>query len=148
MFQSNERVGNIEALEQKIAQIEGRSLKSNKSGYWQKLSSYCESMSADQLNFINNNANVQKKRLAVIEAFNLYLFEKYKEEFALIENIKPLCDEYIEAVTECSKEYSDKAIHAVEENENLKAKIAELERELNDKNNSKGTGQSRRVRAE
>lgn len=138
MFRSNDRVGNIVALEQRLAQEEGRSL-SDKSSYWLKLSGYCENMSTDQLNFINNNKNVQQKRMLMMEAFNLYLFEKFKEEFAALEKIQPICDDYIDAIIDCSKEYSEKAIHAVEENENLKAKIAELERKLNVKNNSKGT---------
>lgn len=148
MFKSYDKVGNIEALEQQIAQEEGKSPELNKSGYWQKLSSYCKNMSADQLNFINNNEKVRQKRALMMEAFNLYLFEKYKNEFSSLENVQPICDDYIDAITKCSEEYSEKAIHAVEENETLKAKIAELERKLNDKNNSKGTGQSGRVRSE
>lgn len=148
MFESNDKVGNIEALEQRIKQEEEHLSPANNTGYWQKLTAYCEKLSADQLNFINNDPEVLNFRERMMEAFNLYLFEKFKNEFAAIENVQPFCEDYMNSVYASSKKYTDEVVNAVKENKELKAKLKEMEKKLNDKNNSKGTGQSGRIRSE
>lgn len=145
MFESKDRVGNIELLEKKIAELEGEKPSADKSGYWQRLSDYCEKMSTDRLHFINNNKTVLQAKTKMMEAFNLYLFEKFKDEFAELEGVKPLCDSYIETIISMDEEYQSKVVNAVDENIELRAKIAELERKLDDKSNSKGVGQGRGV---
>lgn len=140
MFESD-RVGNIELLEHKLKNIESKS-STSKSGYWQKLSDMCSKLSADQLNYVTNNQNVIKTKNKMMEAFSLYLFEKYKDDFAEIQTFQNVCDDYIDTIEDTIKEYSNKLTSTFEENKVLKNKINELERKLNnnEKSNTKRTG--------
>ena len=83
MFESFNKVGTIETLEQKLKQLEQKP--ASKSSYWQKLSDTCAKMSADQLNYVQNSEEVLKAKSQVMEAFNLYLFEKFKDDFVEVE---------------------------------------------------------------
>lgn len=122
-----DKVGNIKNLEQQLKSLESKT-STNSTGYWQILSSNCEKMSADQLNFINSNNKVIECKAKMMEAFNLFLFEKYKDDFAQAETIRPICDEYINTILQVADEYGDVMKRTLEENEKLKARIEELER--------------------
>lgn len=136
MFESFNKVGTIETLEQKLKQLEKPA---SKSSYWQKLSDMCAKMSADQLNYVQNSEEVLKAKSQVMEAFNLYLFEKFKDDFVEVEMFTKLCDEYVDTITDIAQRYSDGVIKTLDENKELKAKIKELERKLNEKSDTKGT---------
>ena len=133
------RVGEIEYYKQQLANLGQNNVPAKQESYWQKLTDYCSKMSADQQSFVNNSKEVQDSRAKMMEAFNLFLFERYKEDFAQVENFQKLCDTYIDTIIETSKDYSKQVLNAANENANLKARIAELERKLNDKSNSSGT---------
>lgn len=122
-----DKVGNIEFLEKQLKSLESKT-STNSTGYWSILSSNCEKMSADQLNFINSNDKVIECKAKMMEAFNLFLFERYKEDFAQVETIRPICDEYINTILQVADDYGDVMKRTLEENEKLKAKIQELER--------------------
>lgn len=122
-----DKVGNIKNLEQQLKSLESKT-STNSTGYWQILSSNCEKMSADQLNFINSNNKVIECKAKMMEAFNLFLFEKYKDDFAQVETIRPICDEYINTILQVADDYGDVMKRTLEENEKLKARIEELER--------------------
>ena len=137
MFESFNKVGTIETLEQKLKQLEQKP--ASKSSYWQKLSDTCAKMSADQLNYVQNSEEVLKAKNQVMEAFNLYLFEKFKDDFVEVEMFTKLCDEYVDTISDVAQRYSDGVIKTLDENKELKAKIKELERKLNEKSDTKGT---------
>ena len=122
-----DKVGNIEFLEKQLKSLESKT-STNSTGYWSILSSNCEKMSADQLNFINSNDKVIECKAKMMEAFNLFLFERYKEEFSQVETIRPICDEYVNTILQVADDYGDVMKRTLEENEKLKAKIQELER--------------------
>jgi hypothetical protein len=122
-----DKVGNIEFLEKQLKSLESKT-STNSTGYWTILSSNCEKMSADQLNFINSNDKVIECKAKMMEAFNLFLFERYKEDFAQVETIRPICDEYVNTILQVADDYGDVMKRTLEENEKLKAKIQELER--------------------
>lgn len=122
-----DKVGNIEFLEKQLKSLESKT-STNSSGYWSILSSNCEKMSADQLNFINSNDKVIECKAKMMEAFNLFLFERHKEEFAQVETLRPICDEYVNTILQVADDYGDVMKRTLEENEKLKAKIQELER--------------------
>jgi hypothetical protein len=122
-----DKVGNIEFLEKQLKSLESKT-STNSTGYWSILSSNCEKMSADQLNFINSNDKVVECKAKMMEAFNLFLFERYKEDFAQVETIRPICDEYVNTILQVADDYGDVMKRTLEENEKLKAKIQELER--------------------
>jgi hypothetical protein len=141
MFYDNDnRVGKINEIEQKISLLEHKEPPQKGTGYWQKLTTYCEKLSADQLNFINTNNMVMKKHRQLMKAFNLFLFERYKEEFAQVECMKPLCDEYIDTIEKCGAEYGENIKNTVEENAKLKNRITELERKLNETSRTRQGG--------
>jgi hypothetical protein len=95
-------------------------------------------MSADQRNFISTHDEVIKAKSVMMEAFNLYLFERFKEEFATTEMFTKCCDDYVDKIIDTASNYSESITKTLDENEKLKAKIAELERKLNAKSNTKG----------
>ena len=135
MFERLNTVGSIESIEQKIKQLENPA---NSTSYWQKLADMCNKMSADQLNFVQNSEEVTEAKNRMMEAFNLYLFETYKEQFAENELFTKYCDEYIDTINDISVGYSDSITKTLDENAKLKAKIKELERKLsNEKSDTK-----------
>ena len=135
MFESFNKVGTIETLEQKLKQLEQKP--ASNASYWQKLSDMCAKMSADQLNYVQNSEEVLKAKSQVMEAFNLYLFEKFKDDFVEVEMFTKLCDEYVDTITDIAQRYSEGVIKTLDENKELKAKIKELERKLNEKSDTK-----------
>lgn len=136
MFESFNKVGSIETLEQKLKQLEKPA---NDTSYWQKLSDMCAKMSADQLNYVQNSEEVIGAKTRMMEAFSLYLFEKFKDDFVEVEMFTKLCDEYVDTITDIAQRYSDGVIKTLDENKELKARIKELERKLNEKSDTKGT---------
>lgn len=136
MFESFNKVGSIEALEQRLKQLKTQP---SSTGYWQKLSNECSKMSADQLNYLNTCEEVTQAKSRMMEAFNLYLFEKFKEEFSEQEMFRKFCDDYQDIIFDNAKRYSDSIAKTLDENKELRAKIQDLERRLNAKSNTKGT---------
>ena len=135
-FNDNKVGSNIEQIEQKLKVLEANAT-TNKTSYWQRLIANCEKMSADQLKFIDTNKNVIEAKAKMMNAFNLYLFERFKEDFASVETLQPICNEYIETILKTSDEYADVLANTLKENEILKQKLLEMERKKNDKHSSK-----------
>lgn len=133
------RVGEIEYYKQQLANLGQNNVPVKQESYWQKLTDYCSKMGADQQSFVNNSKEVQDSRAKMMEAFNLYLFERYKDEFIQLDNFRELCDNYVNSVINTGKEYSVQVARTVDENETLKARIAELERKLDAKSDASGT---------
>lgn len=136
MFSKTDKVGSIEYLERKLQQL-GES-QANNTGYWLKLSEHCSKLSSDQLKYVNSCDKVKKAKSKMMDAFNLYLFEKFKDEFAKLPNMQTICDDYIESIINATDDYSNNVQNALLENEKLKQRIAELE-QLNDKSSTKRT---------
>ena len=134
MFESLNKVGSIEALEHKLKQLEQPA---SKTSYWQKLTDECAKMSADQLNYVQNSEEVIGAKSQMMEAFNLFLFEKLKDEFVEVEVFRKLCDNYQDTIADVASKYSDSISKTLDENKELRAKVKELERKLNEKSDSK-----------
>jgi hypothetical protein len=133
------RVGEIEYYKQQLANLGQNTVPVKQESYWQKLTDYCNKMSADQQSFVSNSKEVQESRAKMMEAFNLYLFERYKDEFIQLDDFRGLCDKYVESVITISKDYSVQIAKTVDENESLKTRTAELERKLNAKSDTSRT---------
>jgi hypothetical protein len=133
------RVGEIEYYKQQLANLGQNTVPVKQESYWQKLTDYCNKMSADQQSFVSNSKEVQESRAKMMEAFNLYLFERYKDEFIQLDDFRGLCDKYVESVITISKDYSVQIAKTVDENESLKTRIAELERKLYAKSDTSRT---------
>lgn len=133
------RVGEIEYYKQQLANLGQNNVPVKQESYWQKLTDYCSKMSADQQSFVNNSKEVRDSRAKMMEAFNLYLFERHKDEFIQLDDFRGLCDKYVDSVIATSKEYSAQVARTADENVSLKARVAELERKLNAKSNADRT---------
>ena len=133
------RVGEIEYYKQQLANLGQNNVPVKQESYWQKLTDYCSKMSADQQSFVNNSREVRDSRAKMMEAFNLYLFERHKDEFIQLDDFRGLCDKYVDSVITTSKEYSAQVARTADENVSLKARVAELERKLNAKSNADRT---------
>lgn len=105
--------------------------------YWQKLSDYWNKMSADQQIYINNSQKVLEYRAQMMEAFNLFLFEKFKDEFSRVADFRKFCDEYVDAVINSGTDYANEVAKAINERKVLQEKVAELERKLNESNSNR-----------
>ena len=105
--------------------------------YWQKLSDYWNKMSADQQIYINNSQKVLESRAQMMEAFNLFLFEKFKDEFSRVADFRKFCDEYVDAVINSGTDYANEVAKAINERKVLQEKVAELERKLNESNSNR-----------
>lgn len=136
---NDERVGGIDYYRQLLSQRDPSQGPINSASLWQKLADYCNKMSADQQSFVERNQKVQESRAKMMDAFLLYLFERHKDEFIQLNGFQKLCDDYVNTVIETGKEYSAQIAKTVNENADLKAKIAELERKINEQSSANGT---------
>lgn len=121
-MKADTRAGRIELLEQTINSFNA----DNKTSYWNKLSDICSKMSSTQLNFVDTNKNVIDKKLQMMEAFNLFLFQKMRDEFVKYPEFEKICDSYIDSIIEALKEYDDNITNILEENRKLKEENADL----------------------
>lgn len=136
---NDERVGGVEYYRQLLSQRDSLQSPQSSAGLWQKLADYCNKMSADQQSFVERSQKVQESRAKMMDAFLLYLFERHKDEFIQLDSFQTLCDDYVNTVIETGKEYSAQIAHTVNENADLKARIAELERKINEQSSTNGT---------
>lgn len=101
----------------------------NKTSYWTKLSNLCSKMSADQLNYANTTEEVLKAKSQMIEAFNLFLFETFKDEFIKVEAFEKLADKYVEEFQKAADGFSKNISDVMNENERLKEEIKRLKQD-------------------
>ena len=94
---------------------------------WQRLTDYCSKMSQDQQLFVNQKPEVVEVRNKLMEAFSLFLFEKFKTEFSKVADFQQLCNSYIDTVIQAGQDYSKQVVNVMDENKALIARIAELE---------------------
>lgn len=125
MNEALNRVGRIELLEK---QINNLNVQENQTSYWQKLSKMCENLSSDQQEYINTSDEVKKAKLQMMEAFNLFLFESFKEQFAGNDFFLKYCDEYIYKVQDALNAYKSNMSRVIEENKKLKEELEQVKK--------------------
>ena len=131
MYKSDNKVGLIEQYKQELKSIQNHSFtNSNNIGYWNRLTDYISKFSTDQLKFIDNNQQVIKAHNDMLNTFVQYLFEKNKDDFAALDEFRPVCDTYIDCVIKTASEYDDKVSEALNENAELKNKLKEYEKRI------------------
>ena len=87
-------------------------------------------MSADQLHFVSNSDEVIEAKSKMMEAFNLFLFEKFKEDFVEIEQFQKLADSYIDTIEDIGKDYTKQVTKTIEENLEQRQEIERLKQEI------------------
>ena len=125
MNEALNRVGRIELLEK---QINNLNVQENPTSYWQKLSKMCENLSSDQQEYINTSDEVKKAKLQMMEAFNLFLFESFKEQFASNDFFLKYCNEYIYKVQDALNDYKSNMSRVIEENKKLKEELEQVKK--------------------
>ena len=122
MFESDNKVGLIERYKTELATLQHKK-SVNDISYWNKLTDYTNKFSTDQLNYIDSNKEVVKAHSDMLQAFLLYMFDKYKDEFVALDNFRPICDTYINSVIQAGKQYT-------KENDNLRQRLKEYEKRI------------------
>lgn len=120
----NSKVGEIERLQQQVKDL--RTQGNDKTDYWQKLDKINQSLSADQQEFLNNSVEVLQAKTQLVEAFNLFLFKNFREQFAQDEYFRIVCDRYIDTIQDELKEYGNNISKIIEENNKLKNEIKQI----------------------
>jgi cell division septum initiation protein DivIVA len=122
-MEANIKVGTIEALQKQIQDLNAQA--ENKTSYWMKLDRMCENLRSDQQRHLNTCNEVIKAKEQLVDSFNLFLFENFREQFAASEKYKIVCDNYIDSIQDSLTDYSTNMEKLREENEKLRKLLEE-----------------------
>ena len=125
MLEAENKVGKIEALQQQLKDLNAQA---NQTSYWLKLSKMCENLSSDQQEYINTSEEVKKAKAQMVEAFNLFLFENFKEQFANNETFLKYCDRYVDSIQDAISDYQSNMRKIIDENIRLKNELNEIKK--------------------
>ena len=125
MLEAENKVGKIEALQQQLKDLNAQA---NQTSYWLKLSKMCENLSSDQQEYISTSEEVKKAKAQMVEAFNLFLFENFKEQFASNETFLKYCDRYVDSIQDAISDYRNNMKKIIDENIRLKNELNEIKK--------------------
>lgn len=125
MLEAENKVGKIEALQQQVKDLNAQA---SKTSYWLKLSKMCENLSSDQQEYINTNEEVKNAYSQMMEAFNLFLFETLKEQFASNPLFTICCDRYVDSVQDALNSYQNNMSELRREYGKLKDELAQIKK--------------------
>lgn len=120
----NSKVGEIERLQQQVKDLRTQAI--DKTDYWQKLDKINQNLSSDQQEYLNNSVEVMQAKTQLVEAFNLFLFTNFREQFAQDEYFRIVCDRYIDVIQDELKQYGNNISKIIEENNKLKNEIKQI----------------------
>lgn len=120
---------NIKELEKKIAELNKKETDGN--SVWSVLDNRTKEMTEQDILAINSNSEVNTVREEMLNAFvGMFLFGKYRDEFASIPSFRPICDKYISTVLSVKSDIYKKNVSLEEENKRLKQELEEARRAL------------------
>lgn len=93
---------------------------------WQRMTDHLLKMSQEQIAFINQDANVLKKKQDLNATFIEWLFEKYKNEFVSLPVFEKLSQDYVDSVIVSSQEYAKQQATLRQSNDALLKEVEEL----------------------
>ena len=125
MIEASKRVGKIELLE---SQIKNLNIQENKTSYWTKLDKLSQGLSSDQQEYLNNSEDVKKAKSQMVEAFSLFLFKNFREQFAASNEFKIYCDKYVDSVEDTLNDFKINIFKLREENEKLKGELEQIKK--------------------
>ena len=98
----------------------------SKKNYFARLKDATGAMDISQVTWVMQQEAVKISYAEMLNAFNAYLFERFKEDFAAIKTYQPVIDKYINTVINSAQKFSEHTKELESENERLKQQIAEL----------------------
>lgn len=100
---------------------------------WKRFNDLTSRMSDDQQAFVNNSEKAVEKRQELMQTFNNWLFERFKNDFVKIPAFASLAEEYVNTIADVAQEFGQKTAGLAKENEELRRQIAELKAKQEDK---------------
>jgi hypothetical protein len=88
--------------------------------YWSKLKDSTGSMDVSQITYVMSQDSVKEKYREMLEAFNSFLFEKFKEDFSAVPTFQPVVEDYVNAVLKSAENYGNHVKDLEEENKRLR----------------------------
>lgn len=97
---------------------------------WKRFNDLIQQMSDDQKAYVGNHDLVIAERQKMMQTFNDWMFEKYKNEFVTIPSFDSLAQGYVEAVASTAQEFGAKTAALRQENDELRKELAALKSKL------------------
>ena len=97
---------------------------------WKRFNDLIQQMSDDQKAYVGNHDLVIAERQKMMQTFNDWMFEKYKNEFVTIPSFDSLAQGYVEAVASTAQEFGAKTAALRQENDELRKELAALRSKL------------------
>lgn len=120
---------NIADLERRIS-IYQEGTKAEVQPVWKRFNDLIQQMSDDQKAYVGNHDLVIAERQKMMQTFNDWMFEKYKNEFVMIPSFDSLAQGYVEAVASTAQEFGAKTAALRQENDELRRELDELKRRM------------------
>lgn len=93
--------------------------------YWNRLKDSTDKMDTAQVSWVMSQDSVKKVYEDMMESFNSFLFEKFKEDFSAVPAFQPTIERYVNTILESSQEYGKRTKELEEENKRLKQQLEE-----------------------
>lgn len=119
----------IKELEQKIAELNNKGSENN--SVWSVLDNRTKELTEQDITAINSSSEVKSVKEEMLNSFvGMFLFSKFRDEFASIPSFRPLCDKYISTVLSVKSDIYKKNVTLEEENRKLRQELEEARRAL------------------
>lgn len=93
--------------------------------YWSRLKDSTDKMDIAQCTYVMSQDSVKEKYREMMESFNSFLFEKFKEDFSAIPTFQPAVEGYVDAILKSAQDYGKHTQDLEEENKRLKQQLEE-----------------------
>lgn len=94
---------------------------------WKRLQDATVSIDMAQATWIMSQEPVKSSYENMMTAFNHYLFEKFKDDFASLSPYHDIVNTYVESILTTAQKYAKHTEQLAKENEELKQRLKELE---------------------
>lgn len=93
---------------------------------WKRLQDATVSIDMSQSNWIMSQESVKAAHGDLMQAFQHYLFERFKDEFASLPLYQDIVSKYVDSVLTAAQGFAKRTEQLERENEELKRKLEEL----------------------
>ena len=115
----------IEQLQARLKALQTKEEhKTSTDSVWTLLTDRTKDLTPDEWKAILGNPDVAKAQQEMVNAFlTVYLFDKFKNDFASLPNFRPLCENYVNSILSARQGLYGNTSKLKEENERLKAEL-------------------------